>query len=39
MPTGNYIGAVTYGRLVYLANHGPENEEDNYVTGKVPTDV
>ena len=38
-PAGNYIGAVTYGRLVYLAGHGPKDAEGNCITCKVPTDV
>jgi enamine deaminase RidA (YjgF/YER057c/UK114 family) len=38
-PAGNYIGAVTYGKLVYLAGHGPSDAEGNYRKGKVPTAV
>jgi len=38
-PAGNYIGAVTYGKLVYLAGHGPSDADGNYRKGKVPTKV
>ena len=38
-PAGNYIGAVTYGKLVYLAGHGPSDADGNYRKGKVPTEV
>ena len=38
-PVGNYIGAVTYGKLVYLSGHGPSDEDQIYHTGKVPTEV
>ncbi|SVC84083.1 uncharacterized protein METZ01_LOCUS336937 [marine metagenome] len=38
-PAGNYIGAVTYGKLVYLAGHGPSDADGNYLKGKVPTAV
>jgi enamine deaminase RidA (YjgF/YER057c/UK114 family) len=38
-PAGNYIGAVTYGKLVYLAGHGPSDADGNYRKGKVPTAV
>ena len=30
-PAGNYIGAVTYGKLVYLAGHGPKDGPDRYL--------
>ena len=26
-PAGNYIGAVTYGKLVYLAGHVPSDAD------------
>ena len=38
-PAGNYIGAVTYGKLVYLAGHGPSDADGNYRKGKVPAEV
>ena len=38
-PVGNYIGAVTYGKLVYLSGHGPIDVEGNYRKGKVPSEV
>ena len=38
-PAGNYIGAVTYGKLVYLAGHGPSDAHGHYLKGKVPTAV
>ena len=38
-PAGNYIGAVTYGKLGYLAGHGPSDAAGNYRKGKVPTEV
>lgn len=38
-PAGNYIGAVTYGKLVYLSGHGPVDGEGNYRKGKVPSEV
>lgn len=38
-PAGNYIGAVTFGKLVYLAGHGPSDADGNYRKGKVPTAV
>jgi enamine deaminase RidA (YjgF/YER057c/UK114 family) len=38
-PAGNYIGAVTYGKLVYLSGHGPVDSEGNYRKGKVPNKV
>lgn len=38
-PAGNYIGAVTYGKLVYLAGHGPSDADGNYRVGKVPSVV
>ena len=38
-PAGNYIGAVTYGKLVYLAGHGPSDADGSYRKGKVPTAV
>ena len=36
---GNYVGAVTYGKLVYLSGHGPVDLEGNYRKGKVGSDV
>ncbi len=38
-PVGNYIGAITYGKLVYLSGHGPVDLEGNYRKGKVPNEV
>ena len=38
-PAGNYIGAVTYGKLVYLSGHGPNDGAGNYRKGKVPNEV
>ncbi len=38
-PAGNYIGVVTYGKLVYLSGHGPVDSEGNYRKGKVPNEV
>ena len=38
-PVGNYVGAVTYGKLVYLSGHGPVDSEGNYRKGKVPNEV
>jgi enamine deaminase RidA (YjgF/YER057c/UK114 family) len=38
-PAGNYISAVTYGKLVYIAGHGPSNPEGKYSRGKVPTEI
>ncbi len=38
-PAGNYIGAVTYGKLVYLSGHGPSDADAKYLTGKVPSEV
>ena len=36
---GNYVGAVTYGNLVYLSGSGPMNEDGSFIVGKVPTDI
>jgi enamine deaminase RidA (YjgF/YER057c/UK114 family) len=38
-PAGNYIGAITYGKLVYLAGHGPSDADGKYRKGKVPSEV
>jgi enamine deaminase RidA (YjgF/YER057c/UK114 family) len=38
-PAGNYIGALTCGKLVYLAGHGPKDADGNYRKGKVPSEV
>ena len=38
-PAGNYIGAITYGKLVYLAGHGPSDADGKYRKGKVPNEV
>ena len=38
-PAGNYIGAVTYGKLVYLSGHGPSDTNAKYLRGKVPSEV
>lgn len=34
-PVANYVKAVTAGKLVFLAGHGPTNEEGELITGKV----
>ena len=38
-PQGNYVGAVTYGNLVYLSGSGPMKEDGSLIVGKVPTDI
>ena len=38
-PAGNYVGAVTYGNLVYLSGHGPLKKDGTYLSGKVPTEI
>ena len=38
-PAGNYIGAVTAGKLVFLSGHGPQTAEGGMVTGKVGRDL
>ena len=36
-PLGNYVGAKTVGKLVYLSGHGPREADGSYITGKVPS--
>ena len=36
---GNYVGAVTYGNLVYLSGSGPLKPDGTFIVGKVPTEV
>ena len=36
---GNYVGAVTYGKLVYLSGSGPMKEDGSFIVWKVPTDI
>ena len=36
---GNYVGAVTYGNLVYLSGSVPMKEDGSFIVGKVPTDI
>ena len=38
-PQGNYVGAVTYGNLVYLSGSGPMKDDGSFIVGKVPTDI
>ena len=38
-PAGNYVGAVTYGNLVYLSGHGPLKKDGTFLSGKVPTEI
>ncbi len=38
-PVGNYIGAVTVGKLVFLSGHGPNNPDDTFTTGKLGRDL
>ena len=38
-PSGNYVGAVTYGNLVYLSGHGPLKKDGTYLSGKVPREI
>ena len=33
-PGGNYVGAVRYGKLVYLSGHGPMQTDGTYLSGK-----
>ena len=36
---GNYVGAVTYGNLVYLSGSGPMKPDGTFIVGKVPTEI
>ena len=38
-PGGNYVGAVRYGKLVYLSGHGPMQTDGTYLSGKVPDQI
>ena len=38
-PGGNYVGAVRYGKLVYLSGHGPMQTDGTYLSGKVPNQI
>ena len=38
-PGGNYVGAVRYGKLVYLSGHGPMQTDRTYLSGKVPDQI
>ena len=38
-PVGNYIGAVTVGKLVFLSGHGPNNPDNTFTTGKLGRDL
>lgn len=38
-PTANFLKAVTTGKLVYLAGHGPDKPEGGQVFGKLGSDL
>jgi enamine deaminase RidA (YjgF/YER057c/UK114 family) len=38
-PVANYVRAVTTGKLVFLAGHGPLKPDGTYVTGKLGKDL
>jgi enamine deaminase RidA (YjgF/YER057c/UK114 family) len=38
-PVANYVPAVRTGNLVFLSGHGPFDEKDTLITGKVGSDL
>ena len=34
-PGGNYVGAVRYGKLVYLSGHGPMQTDGTYLLSLI----
>jgi enamine deaminase RidA (YjgF/YER057c/UK114 family) len=38
-PVANYVPVVRSGNLIFLAGHIPKDEEGNFITGKVGTDI